>query len=483
MTEAKTANLLFCRASGYAVSSGVFCDLQHTVFITNMSASSNSWFVKTGFGAELGPMPHDALAEMARTSALLPDDIVRDAADEIWKPAREIPGLFDSNDAIPVEASQEVEAWTKPDSRLRLSLTVPPQNMASSDADSCEGTPAAVQPALAALTSLDELDSVNFGTELKAEPKPPPTPPATGALANAEPSEQPRFSTSIDSHQGSRDTAISSAPTPSSSGEELISTWKTSRGPTRDQLAMKTLADEIDHGLPSHPAAPPPEIPDITLDEPSPPPASLVAETPVKAPPRIQRPSLMSQIEPPPMPQAARETWPRKWDRWKRSLPGKPIVAGLVVLLVATWWFWPRSQRGIYDRLAAVSRELRERRANARDKQGWDTFLTRAKSEIDELTPWLEEHARADSRELQLLLYVSRDCLKPMLEKPQSVDPKTEKQLQFFLDSLQRIYDPTTAAANLANASDTNSAAAAAGGLASAPTVSEPSHQPKQASE
>lgn len=60
-----------------------------------MSSSPHHWFVQTDFGALLGPMPDDALAEMARTGALIPCDRVREGTDGEWCLASEVPGLFD----------------------------------------------------------------------------------------------------------------------------------------------------------------------------------------------------------------------------------------------------------------------------------------------------------------------------------------------------------------------------------------------------
>ncbi len=60
-----------------------------------MSSFPHHWFVQTDFGALLGPMPHDALAEMARTGALLVRDQVREGIDGEWRLASEVPGLFD----------------------------------------------------------------------------------------------------------------------------------------------------------------------------------------------------------------------------------------------------------------------------------------------------------------------------------------------------------------------------------------------------
>ena len=60
-----------------------------------MTSSPHHWFVQTDFGALLGPMPRDALAEMARTGALLVRDQVREGTNGEWRLASDVPGLFD----------------------------------------------------------------------------------------------------------------------------------------------------------------------------------------------------------------------------------------------------------------------------------------------------------------------------------------------------------------------------------------------------
>ena len=60
-----------------------------------MSSSPNQWYVQTDFGALLGPMPADALSELARTGALLHRDQVREGSDGVWQLASDLPGLFD----------------------------------------------------------------------------------------------------------------------------------------------------------------------------------------------------------------------------------------------------------------------------------------------------------------------------------------------------------------------------------------------------
>ncbi len=59
-------------------------------------SSMTSWFVQTGFGATLGPMPDDALREMVRTGALVPEDQVREGLTGEWRSTSAIVGLFET---------------------------------------------------------------------------------------------------------------------------------------------------------------------------------------------------------------------------------------------------------------------------------------------------------------------------------------------------------------------------------------------------
>jgi hypothetical protein len=61
----------------------------------HMTSSPNQWYVQTDFGALLGPMPAEALSELARTGALLHRDQVREGPDGDWRLASELPDLLE----------------------------------------------------------------------------------------------------------------------------------------------------------------------------------------------------------------------------------------------------------------------------------------------------------------------------------------------------------------------------------------------------
>ncbi len=74
-----------------------------------MSSTTKSWYVQGGFGTLLGPMPDDALEQMARTGALLPDDLIREASSIEWLSAADIAGLFDPSVSFTGKSDAAVE--------------------------------------------------------------------------------------------------------------------------------------------------------------------------------------------------------------------------------------------------------------------------------------------------------------------------------------------------------------------------------------
>ena len=83
-----------------------------------MSATSKSWYVQGGFGTLLGPMPEDALVQMAQTGALLPDDLIREAASMEWLSACDIAGLLDPSVAYAALSEQAFDSVSVTESAL-----------------------------------------------------------------------------------------------------------------------------------------------------------------------------------------------------------------------------------------------------------------------------------------------------------------------------------------------------------------------------
>ncbi len=317
-------------------------------------SSANSWYVQTVFGAVLGPMADDTLAEMARTAALLPEDLVRDGADGEWRVASSMSDLFDDT--------------------------------------------------------------------------------ATDFSGNA--TEEPfRLADSVEPDNSTR--PFGDLPRPA---DDLIESWKAERGHTREQLGLSSLADESMTDEVASLDTPDESLPELVVFESHNAESAATAEPKLPSP-SIKRPSLLSQIAPRPPKQ---ETFPQKWDRWKRSLPSWPIRIACVVVLAMIWWYWPRSSRGIYNRYVAIWNEIETRRIDYNDKEGWEQFLKRSNAELDELVPWLEKRASSRDQAKQWLLWTGRDCLRPMLKHPRMLDTAEEKLLRQYLKLLSDLYSGTT---------------------------------------
>ena len=386
-------------------------------------ASAKTLFVQTGFGTVLGPMPEDALREMVRTGALVRADQVREWSDAEWHSAAETPGLFepilDLPSTEPVVLAIEALLSLMPETSSQPTVTAPLPSVKGRlippPAPVMSALPNPSEPVVA-VAPPNEVD-----LPVVARPS---IAPLVGKIAVEPPSDE--------------DQTTRSAPPE----EDLISRWREERDRSREEMGTVSLAAEMTHSQDEDFA---PELPaDLFGDEDSsPPPVSVLTEQTTRRR-EIQRPAFLDQIpglEDGPRPRE--EKLPQKWDRWRRSLPSRQIVASVIAVVFVLWWFWPQSSRGTYDRYVAIWNEWKTRRADLKDQSGWDQFLQRTEKELVATVPYLEKHARASDREKQLLLFVGRDCFQKMLKQPRQVDSPREKQLQILLAILHEFYEPS----------------------------------------
>lgn len=387
-------------------------------------ASAKTWFVQTGFGTVLGPMPEDALREMIRTNALVRADQVREGADGEWRPAAEMPGLFESVPELP-STEPSVFAIETP---LSVMPETPSQPTMTASLPSVKGRlippPAPVMSALPTPSESVVAVALPNEVDLSVDARPS-IAPLPDKIAVEPPSDE--------------DTTTRSAPPE----ENLISRWREERDRSREEMGTVSLAAEMTQSQDEDFA---PELPaDLFGDEDlhSLLPVSVLTEETTRRR-EIHRPALLDQISGlEDGPQVREEKLPQKWDRWRRSLPSRQIVASVFAVVFVLWWFWPQSSRGIYDRYVDIWDEWKTRRADLKDQSGWDQFLQRTEKELVATVPYLEKHARASDREKQLLLFVGRDCFQKMLKQPRQVDSPREKQLQILLAILHEFYEPT----------------------------------------
>ena len=338
-------------------------------------------------------MPDDALSEMVRTGALLPNDLVRHGPSDDWQPASAVPGLFAElanqmtedvpsiedapvlDEDVPVldedaPADEQIAPPVSVDGTFTLRRPESPSREKRISPDGRTGFAKSAVPPRKPISKDDP--PVSRTAREPASPKP--VSPAMPIVAADAETSSPQFTAQ----------------------DDLIANWKAHRRPTREQLALTPLSEEIEDASDASVLEP---VPDLIADAP----ASEVVDQTSEAGPMMRRPSLLSMIKPrPPAP----ETFSEKCQRWKRSLPTWPVAAVLVVVLLAAWWYWPPSQQGHKHRFLTIWTELQRRRTDFKDKAGFERFVTNAQIEVNELVPWLEKHASAKDREKQLLLYI-----------------------------------------------------------------------------
>ena len=150
------------------------------------------------------------------------------------------------------------------------------------------------------------------------------------------------------------------------------------------------------------------------------------------------------------------ESWEQTLDRWMRSLPNAKAVCVFLLLLTVAWWFWPPSHRNIIGIYRTIYDELQTRREAPEDKTGMEDFVQRARVQLEEVIPWLEQRAASKNTDLQWLLQMGRDGLRPMLKNPRVRDSKPEVNFKKLLTEWERTHNPPPIDADVATAPTSN---------------------------
>ena len=354
-----------------------------------MSSSPHHWFVQTDFGALLGPMPDDALAEMARTGALIPRDRVREGTAGQWCLASEVRGLFDAQTPSLDLLTSTLEDLFAPET------PAPRESVASRTANR------------RSLAKPDEIPSApqadlefEIDTPLFAPPKITELPPVTREL---------EFEIDV----------------------PLIAT----RPPVAVSPVVKSVPVQVPIPAPAPKVSPQPEPqPVIDLVPSVEPPSLHEPESILPAPSGWQ-----ARVTPPSRWQATGTRSYRSWQFDKQTWLKGAISAAVLIVLVAAWWFWPRQRPDIYQNYLAIYQELQQRRDISEDHAAWTEFVTRSKTQLAATVPWLEEKAKPGDREKSLLLYAGRD-LQELLELPRTSKSPHQKRLDAFFEQLQEMY-------------------------------------------
>lgn len=310
-------------------------------------ASAKTWFVQTGFGTVLGPMPDDALQEMIRTGALVRSDQVREGVDNAWCSAAEIPGLFAAASA---DSFVESSAQTT-DAKVNAPVISEPPPTERNSTESPFDDPGISKtpdiPSNSRKTVAPSSPAANSTPSIKGRliPPPPPSPsvsplavplalppvgsveqPAAPAVPNTVVnSPSPGVSAEVQQFAASP-RAVESPVQPAPPEEDILARWREERDRTREELGAASLAAEMEESHDEEDFAP--ELPADLLDDEDAiqpvKPASMIAEPQTRRR-EIHRPALLDQVVGlEDGPRVCEETFLQKWDRWRRSLPSWP---------------------------------------------------------------------------------------------------------------------------------------------------------------
>ena len=367
-----------------------------------MFASPKHWYVQTDFGTLLGPMPDDALAEMARTGALLGQDQVREGTDGVWSFASDVRGLFgngaSSSFGSPAVTPDEPLLREMPDGSFVMSSIAERPLVDRPDAPR-ELSP----PSMSEASIPDAATSVSCFDELLDLQRDRPTQRLAKTKAESADEESDELDFELDG--------------------PLIAPRVISDPPPIAEHAATSSQELI-------PAVDPVSLSRPVISVECEPPSFSVQAWNAPSVPAIRRPFAKAAFQPRP-------------NRWTQRWSAVSIAAAMTLMLVATatWWFWPRQRFDIYTNYVAIYKEWQQRREPTQDQTGWSEFVNLAKAQLNESVPWLEKTAVPGQREKSLLLYVGRD-LQKILDQPHGSESPHQERLNYFVDQLQEMYVP-----------------------------------------
>ncbi len=412
-----------------------------------------SWYVKASFGAEWGPMSADTLLEMADNGDLARDDLARFDVAADWQP---IQTVIDQLRPDPLAANDN-EAAAEEQQTADDSLTQPPDDETALDpVPQFSEQPAPRKRRGGALPgwsnywvpeSADSTKSHRLiaHPHLVLEDQNQPNDVAT--------SETPVESTAFEfvSDEVNAGSSDESPEVPSATDAingtmrvdgdfAMLNAWKQERTNRLDRL-LKIVADR--EAAAREAASAQAEAANNAASQET---ATAEDESESANKPPIEMPQ--KQFSPP------LESWKLTLDRWKRSLPDGKVALVLLIVPLAVWWLWPESSRSVGRTYRAMYDELRELRERPNDKTGMEEFVQRSQAKLDQLIPVLEKRASPNRPESQWLLWMGRDCLRPMLKDPRKRSTKPEITFKQLLTEWERIHEPKAAPPSSEDESD-----------------------------
>ncbi len=412
-----------------------------------------TWYVKASFGAEWGPMTTATLLEMDERDSLGPGDLARCGNDGDWRSVTDVLAELSDSVASPArmtESSKESAVRNDDDPQVPCgpadeeSITVAEDPAMISASPRRSGalpgwskfwTPSAVNEPTEALPRIEGIESFHrsFSQLLSHSHDEDVLPTEVASIAS--------ITDNLPIHIKSSDD-VSDSSTPQSDDLtlpdkdlELLNDWKQSR--TEELIRLKAIVAEREAAIAR--AAEVAVIAEAqaaaqTSDAETEPsagtsesPSESVSSVSAKSDSKPQLPSKNQRRA------ARQESWEQTLTRWKRSLPDWKFAVLLPLLPLAVWWAWPVSYDSVAATYHAMYNRLREIRDRPLDKTGMDEFVQRSQEQLDTLLPRLKKRANSQDPDTQLLLWIGRDCLQPMLKNPRTRNSKHETMLKKLL--------------------------------------------------
>lgn len=395
-----------------------------------------TWMVKASFGAEWGPMTAETLLEMDERGSLGPGDLARCGDDGEWRSALEAVAELAAAAKSPSETSMaDTATFAATDSAIALESDSPESTVDESltlEVAAAKPAPSATRKrglpgwtsflagseATSPAEALPRFDGIDSWTRNSGDDD---SPMMEDAAAESDTAEIPASSPPIEAPDSGSDL-------------DLLNRWKQERddrllrlkGIVAEREAAAARATEAERAAKEQ--AEPPSAADVestATDADSPP---QEADSDAAAAP------LESKSPTAPAKRVVRaEDWDQTLTRWKRSLPDWRIVGVLLVLPIMAWWLWPVSYGNVAETYHSMYAELRAIRDRPQDKTGMSEFVERSQAKLDLVLPTLKARANSQDQDTQLLLWIGRDCLVPMLKSPRTRDTKHEAMLKKLL--------------------------------------------------
>lgn len=427
-----------------------------------MSADREAtWYVKASFGAEWGPMTTATLLEMDERGSLGPGDMARCGDSGDWRSVTDVlRGLTDApaSTVSDFETSDNTEIQDGDPERFdestdEESITVAEMPaMASAKPRRSGALPgwsnfwtdsAADQPpeSLPQLTGIEHWSQAASEDSSDSQDEEPVTAEviAVNAVTDAAPMQPPpvEFSMRDESMESSPATVTrppSNLATPGSE-MDLLNRWKQERS---DELTrLKAIVAEreaaIARAAEAAKAAEAQAAVKTSDEDYTSPEVSIETSSEPITPSRVESATKPQAVTTRPTRTNRQEPWEQTLTRWKRSLPDWKFAIPLVLLPLVAWWLWPVSFGDVAGIYHSMYNELREIRDRPQDKSGMAEFVERSQAKLDKLLPRLNERANSSDPDTQLLLWIGRDCLRPMLKSPRSRNTKQEAMLKKLL--------------------------------------------------